>query len=116
MKDYVRLELVRRDKQPSGLQELIYLSVSINNRLYEYKIDTRRQERQDKPKKNKGRRREDRGNLIKLDNTKKKIQNKKGKLSLEEKKHRRNNNLCYSCGKEGYRVNKCKKNLNKGKP
>jgi len=98
------------------LQEFIYLNISINNRLYKYKIDTRRQRGQDKPKKNEGRRREDRSDLIELDSAKKKIQNKKRKLSSEEKKRRRNNNLYYSCGKEGYRANKYKKNLNKGKP
>jgi len=50
-----------------------------------------------------------------LNGAEKKIQNKKRKLSPEEKKRRRNNNLCYGCGKEGYRANKCKKNLSKGK-
>ena len=71
MKDYIRFELVRRDKQPLGLPELIYLCVNINNRLYKYKIDIRKYKRYNKPKKNEGRRREDRDNLIKLNNIKK---------------------------------------------
>ena len=71
MKDYIRLELARRDKQPSGLLELIYLYININNRLYKYKIDIRKYREHNKSKKNKRRRHEDRNNLIKLNNTRK---------------------------------------------
>jgi len=97
------------------LPELIYLYINIDNRLYKYKINTRKQKGYNKPKKNKERRREYYNNLIKLDNIKKKVQNKKEKLSPKEKKHCRNNNLCYSYNKEGYKANKYKKNPNKEK-
>jgi len=72
LKDYIRLELARRDKQSLGLPELIYLYININNRLYKYKIDTRKHRGYNKFKKNKGRRRENRSNLIKLNGAKKK--------------------------------------------
>ena len=73
MKDYIRFELVRRDKQPLGLPELIYLCVNINNRLYKYKIDIRKYKRYNKSKKNKRRRYENYSNLIELNNIKKRI-------------------------------------------
>lgn len=109
LKPEVKLDL-DRSFTSNDLNELIEDSIKIDDMLYEYQRERRtpRAQGSQKYRKIEGRRRqgryEDRGDPMELDGTERR---KSGGLSAEEKKRRRDNKLCYSCGKEGHMSKDC---------
>ncbi|APA07563.1 hypothetical protein sscle_16g107320 [Sclerotinia sclerotiorum 1980 UF-70] len=106
LKDIIKDELARAPKPPN-LSELIETSILIDNRFYERRMEKKgiTQESRKFPKHQRQNRYDDAGDPMELDGAER--HQKPNGLSVEEKKRRRENNLCFTCGKSGHMSRDC---------
>ncbi|APA10823.1 hypothetical protein sscle_07g055930 [Sclerotinia sclerotiorum 1980 UF-70] len=106
LKDIIKGELARAPKPPN-LSELIEISILIDNRFYEQRMEKKgiTQESRKFPKHQRQNRYDDTSDPMELDGAER--HQKPNGLSVEEKKRRRENNLCFTYGKSGHMFRDC---------
>ena len=96
---------------PSEYQDLVNLSIQIDNRLYERRMEKGGRDagprfgggyRANTP------RRRDYGDPMDLSMLSKRPSRVGSQLSQQERERRKRENLCYNCGKSGHRANECR--------
>jgi transposase InsO family protein len=119
LKSHIKDELARIDR-PDTMEKLIDVAVRIDNRLYDRQMEKREIEGW---KKGNGRpshhRYDKRPNRPSRDSDPygpRPMELDAARLPAEEEKRRKNNNLCFECGKAGHRARECNNKRNNAKP
>ena len=124
LKEDVKDELMRVDR-PEEFHKMVELAVKIDNRLYERKLQ-RREQRQGgssgsapyRYRRHEGRRGQQRQQPREYSDPygPKPMELDAARLPAEEEKRRKDNNLCFECGKAGHRARECRNRRNNAKP